>query len=96
LIGLCDALDFLHKSWRDGRLYAQGGDDSARFPAYRRSRVPARALLECLQCRWAAHAGRSARDALLDAEPANTAASSSPHITNACRSGEAVADESVP
>ncbi len=55
LIGLADnALDFLHKAaWRDGRLYAKAGDDSARFPAYLDDYAfLLDALLECLQCRW--------------------------------------------
>ncbi len=55
LIGLADnALDFLHKAaWRDGRLYAKAGDDSARFPAYLDDHAfLLDALLECLQCRW--------------------------------------------
>jgi len=55
LIGLADnALDFLHRTaWRDGRLYAKAGDDSARFPAYLDDHAfLLDALLECLQCAW--------------------------------------------
>ena len=55
LIGLGDnALDFLHKAaWRDGRLYAKAGADSARFPGYLDDHAfLLDALLECLQCRW--------------------------------------------
>jgi uncharacterized protein len=55
LMGLADnALDFLHKAaWRDGRLYAKAGDDSARFPAYLDDHAfLLEALLESLQCRW--------------------------------------------
>jgi uncharacterized protein YyaL (SSP411 family) len=55
LIGLADnALDFLHRAaWRDGRLYAKAGDDSARFPAYLDDHAfLLDALLECLQCAW--------------------------------------------
>jgi len=55
LIGLADnALDFLHAAaWRDGRLYAKAGEDSARFPAYLDDHAfLLDALLECLQCRW--------------------------------------------
>ncbi len=55
LIGLADnALDFLYRTaWRDGRLYAKAGGDSARFPAYLDDHAfLLDALLECLQCAW--------------------------------------------
>jgi uncharacterized protein len=55
LIGMADsALDFLYTSaWRDHRLYAKGGDDAMRFPAYLDDHAfLLDALLECLQCRF--------------------------------------------
>jgi hypothetical protein len=55
LLGLAEnALDFLHRAaWRDGRLYAKSGSDTARFPAYLDDHAfLLDALLECLQSRW--------------------------------------------
>ncbi|TLY46682.1 MAG: thioredoxin domain-containing protein, partial [Gammaproteobacteria bacterium] len=55
LLGLADnALDFLHRAaWREGRLFAKTGEDSAKFPAYLDDHAfLLDALIECLQCRW--------------------------------------------
>jgi len=48
------ALDYMWRNvWRDGRLQAKAGADSARFPGYLDDNAfLLDALLECLQCRW--------------------------------------------
>ena len=48
------ALDCLHEqAWRDGRLYAKAGTDSARFPGYLDDHAfLLDAQIEMLQCRW--------------------------------------------
>ena len=48
------ALDFLHAEvWRDGRLFAKAGKDSARFPAYLDDYAfLLDAIVESLQCDW--------------------------------------------